>query len=46
MFPAGSFTGGGLGVCWPSLRARRPVLVSAIRLSESEGWSTVTLIAR
>jgi hypothetical protein len=29
-----------------SLRAKRPVLVNAIRFSESEGWSTVTLIAR
>src|SRR5215217_607974 len=44
---AGILTEGGRGVFEPSLRARRPVLVSAIRFSESEeGWSTVTLIAR
>ena len=43
----GILTAGGRGVPWPSLRARRPVRVSAIRFSEeSEGWATVTLIAR
>ena len=39
-------TAGGLTEDPVSLRAKRPVLVNAIRFSESEGWSTVTLIAR
>ena len=39
-------TAGGLTLDPVSLRAKRPVLVNAIRFSESEGWSTVTLIAR
>src|SRR6185369_2048161 len=45
-FVDGSRTVGGLTEDPVSLRARRPVLVNAIRFSESEGWSTVTLIAR
>ena len=43
---AGNLTAGGRGEVAASLRAMRPVLVNAMRLSESEGWSTVTLIAR
>ena len=39
-------TAGGLTEDPVSFRAKRPVLVNAIRFSESEGWSTVTLIAR
>ena len=43
---AGIRTAGGLTEAPVSLRAKRPFLVSAIRFSESEGWSTETLIAR
>src|SRR6185436_12331955 len=45
-FVDGIRTVGGLTEDPVSLRAKRPVLVNAIRFSESEGWSTVTLIAR
>jgi hypothetical protein len=39
-------TVGGRTVEEPSLRASRPVRVNAMRLSEPEGWSTETLMAR